>query len=476
LVVPPPYTDWFDIGVGVRQGCVLSPLLFDLFIDSMAREAKALGLGVDFGGQRLAILLYADDVVLLANSPEDLQKLLDAVAAFFRRWRLEINLSKTKVMAFGVRALGSVQVRWGGATVEEVDEYKYLGLILEKSGKWKKEKARMLRKATMMAGMAWGMVLRVGNMSVKGMDGMWKALIRPHLEYGAEVMNSHKDFVWEEAEKLMRDNGRRLLGCGSRVPNEAVMGELGWVSMIGRRMLLRLLFWGKILSMDKDRLVKQVYEAGRARLARNQNANTWCNLTRKWLRQLGLEAMWNAQAVDEDWRETLKGRIMVAEGERWRRGAERNARLENYRKWKPMLALGVEHYLEEQCRNRRRLWTKLRAGCLELRIETGRWERVTVAGAQELVPRWARMCPLCFEEVEDVAHVLFRCPTYSKLRAQFLRESGLAGATRHAAQEAFSGVRGREEEVCMWLMSTAGVQRGMCFLEQVMRERALLIG
>ena len=48
----------------------------------MAREAKALGLGVDFGGQRLAILLYADDVVLLANSPEDLQKLLDAVAAF----------------------------------------------------------------------------------------------------------------------------------------------------------------------------------------------------------------------------------------------------------------------------------------------------------------------------------------------------------------------------------------------------------
>jgi len=44
---------------------------------------------------------------------------------------------ETKVMAFGVRALGSVQVRWGGATVEEVDEYKYLGLMLEKSGKWK---------------------------------------------------------------------------------------------------------------------------------------------------------------------------------------------------------------------------------------------------------------------------------------------------------------------------------------------------
>jgi len=139
-------TDWFDIGVGVRQGCVLSPLLFDLFIDSMAREAKALGLGVDVGGQLVAILLYADDVVLLAKSQEDLQKLLDAVAAFFRRWRLEVNLSKTKVMAFGVRALGSVQVRWGRALVEEVDEYRYLGLLLEKASGRKKRRRCCARR------------------------------------------------------------------------------------------------------------------------------------------------------------------------------------------------------------------------------------------------------------------------------------------------------------------------------------------
>jgi hypothetical protein len=95
-------TGWFGIDVGVRQGCVLSPLLFDLFIDAMAREVKALGLGV----QGVALLLYADDVVLVAES--DLQKMLNAVAAFFKRWRLEANLSKTKVMAYGdcARAVG----------------------------------------------------------------------------------------------------------------------------------------------------------------------------------------------------------------------------------------------------------------------------------------------------------------------------------------------------------------------------------
>ena len=101
----------------------------------------------------------------------------------------------------------------------------------------------MLRKARMAAGMVWGMVVRMGNMTVKGSDGLWKALIRPHLEYGVKVMSSHQDYLWEDAEKLMRANSRRVLACGSRVPNEAVMGELGWMSMLGRRMLLRLTYW-----------------------------------------------------------------------------------------------------------------------------------------------------------------------------------------------------------------------------------------
>ena len=127
--------------------------------------------------------------------------------------------------------------------------------------------------------MVWSLVVRAGNMSVKGMDNVWKALIRPHLEYGAEVMSSSEDSLWEEAEVVMRTNGRRILKCGSRVPNEAVMGELGWMSMRGRRMLLRLSFWGKVLQMKEVRLVKRVYEAGRQRLFLDPKAGTWCNLS-----------------------------------------------------------------------------------------------------------------------------------------------------------------------------------------------------
>jgi hypothetical protein len=219
-----------------------------------------------------------------------------------------------------------------------------------------------------------------------------------------------------------------------------------------------------------------VYEVGRARLDANQNANTWCNLTRKWIRQLGLEESWNKQAVDAQWREVVQRKIMQAEEQRWRRGTLSNARLEYYSMWKPRLTLEAEEYLGEREKNRRRLWTKLRAGCLELRVETGRWEWLTVAGVQRMAPRWARLCPLCFSEVEDAEHTILRCSAFEHLRTQFLLGAGLTGDLGHAAVEVLSGKRGREKEMWSWMMSSSGVQRSMHFLEQVMMERAVVLG
>jgi len=130
-----------------------------------------------------------------------------------------------------------------------------------RNGKWSKEKEKMLRTARRASGLAWSMVIRAGNMTVKGLDNMWKAFVRPHLEYGAEVMDSHRSYKWEDAEVLLRANGRRILKGGTRLSNEAVVGELGWMSIQGRRMLLRLMYRGrgKILRMDSTRLLKKVY-------------------------------------------------------------------------------------------------------------------------------------------------------------------------------------------------------------------------
>ena len=73
------YTDWFQIFNGVRQGDTLSPTLFSFFINDLASELKELGLGIDINGTKICILLYADDMVLIANSEAELQSMLNVM-------------------------------------------------------------------------------------------------------------------------------------------------------------------------------------------------------------------------------------------------------------------------------------------------------------------------------------------------------------------------------------------------------------
>ena len=72
--------------------------------------------------------------------------------------------------------------------------------------------------------------------------------------------------VWEEAERIQREMARMILKCSPKMTNEAVLGELGWWTLKGRRDLLRLKYYGKIVRMGEDRLVKQVYVESRKRL------------------------------------------------------------------------------------------------------------------------------------------------------------------------------------------------------------------
>jgi hypothetical protein len=65
-------TDWFGVESGLKQGCVLSPLLFNLYLDDLARKIQALGKCVDIGDGNPVNMLYADDIVLLADTPNDL--------------------------------------------------------------------------------------------------------------------------------------------------------------------------------------------------------------------------------------------------------------------------------------------------------------------------------------------------------------------------------------------------------------------
>ena len=113
-------TDWFQIGKGVRQGCILSPCLLNLYAECITRnagldEAQAV---IKIAGRNINNLRYADDTTLMAES-EELKSLLVKVKEVSEKVGLKLNIRKTKIMAFG--PIISWQV--DGETVETVTDF-----------------------------------------------------------------------------------------------------------------------------------------------------------------------------------------------------------------------------------------------------------------------------------------------------------------------------------------------------------------
>ena len=96
-------TDWFQIGKGVRQGCVSSPCLFNLYAEYTMRHAglDEAQAGIKIAGRNINNLRYADDTTLMAESKEELKSLLMKVKEKSEKVGLKLNIQKTQIMASG---------------------------------------------------------------------------------------------------------------------------------------------------------------------------------------------------------------------------------------------------------------------------------------------------------------------------------------------------------------------------------------
>ena len=90
-------SDPFPVGVGLRQGCALSPILFVIFMDRISRRSRG-GEGLQFGGLKISSLLFADDVVLMASLVCDLSLSLDCFAAECEAVGMRISTSKSEAL------------------------------------------------------------------------------------------------------------------------------------------------------------------------------------------------------------------------------------------------------------------------------------------------------------------------------------------------------------------------------------------
>lgn len=137
-------TEEIEIRRGVRQGCILSPLLFNLYSDTIFNETlEDEEGGIVINGEVLNNIRYADDTVLLASNPIDIQRLLNKLNDRCNEYGLKINLKKTKLMvitkATNMHLQNNINLTIASTTIEIVKSYKYLGTWIEQTGDQTKE-------------------------------------------------------------------------------------------------------------------------------------------------------------------------------------------------------------------------------------------------------------------------------------------------------------------------------------------------
>ena len=94
-------SDWFSVGTGLKQGCILSPLLFNGYINDLVKKLNELDCGIKFNEcSIISILLYAYDIVIMSDCEAKLQAMLKCLNDWCKQWGLVINFEKSKIVHF----------------------------------------------------------------------------------------------------------------------------------------------------------------------------------------------------------------------------------------------------------------------------------------------------------------------------------------------------------------------------------------
>ena len=217
-------TDWFQIGKGVRQGCILSPCLFNFSAEYIMRNDRLdeVQAGIKVARRNINNLRYADDTTLMSESKEELQRLLMKVKEESEKVGLKLNIKKTKIMASG--PITSWQV--DREKMETVRDVIFLGSKITADGDCSHEIKRHLllgRKA--MTNL--DSILKSKDITLPTKVHLVKAMVFPVVLYGCEIWTIKK------AEHRRMDTfelwcWRRLLGFPwtARRSNQSILKEI----------------------------------------------------------------------------------------------------------------------------------------------------------------------------------------------------------------------------------------------------------
>jgi len=405
------YTDFFDCPVGLRQGCVLSPAIFSLFINEVASAVDSKGVhGIQFlpGLIELFLLLFADDIVLLSYSAMGLQNQINILEEACKALSLMINFDKTKVMVFRKGGFLSKNENWrlNGKLLDVVSEYNYLGFVFTTRMSLKRGVDALAVKGRRACMGCIKCVCRLSDVSKNCFFRIFDTQVQPVLLYASEMWGLHR---LDNVEKVHTLACKRFLNVHLRVPNKFVYGELGRHPLYVNSAVRCIRYWLKLQTLDMSRIPKQAYVM--LQNLDDKGKVCWVTHVKNTLFSLGFGFVWLQQSVGcvKSFISVFKQRMIDMYLQEWDGSVACKDIFENYRLFKTVF--GSERYfdfVERKCF--RDCLVKLRLGVLPL-------------GASHFRRTFAKdnnfLCTLC-NVPEDENHFIFDCPLFSEVRQKYI--------------------------------------------------------
>lgn len=213
--------DWFHTSVGVRQGCLLSPTLFNILLERIMTDALDDHIGtVSIGGRNITNLRFADDIDGIAGNQAELSNMVSRLDKTSKRYGMEINAEKTKIMTNSGQPL-STKITINGQELETVKKFKYLGAIHSNEGSKTEILARAAQTATALAKLK--PVWKDRNISLRCKLKLLHTLVLSIFLYACESWTLTAELQRKITAVEMRCY-RRVLGISykDRVTNEEV--------------------------------------------------------------------------------------------------------------------------------------------------------------------------------------------------------------------------------------------------------------
>ena len=274
-------TDWFQIGKGVRQGCILSPCLFNFYAEYIMRNAglEEAQAGIKIARRNINNLRYADDTTLMAES-EELKSLLMKVKEESEKVGLKLNIQKTKIMASGPITSWEID----GETVETVSHFIFLVSKITADGVGSHEIKRcLLLGKKVMTNL--DSILKNRDITLSTKVRLVKAMVFPVVMYGCESCTIKKA-EHQRIDVFELWCWRRLLRVPwtARRSNQFILKEISTgCSLEGLILKLKLQYFGHLMrradSLEKTLMLGKI--EGRRRRGR-QRMRWWMASRTQW--------------------------------------------------------------------------------------------------------------------------------------------------------------------------------------------------